>query len=47
MIPHDWPAVMRALQDLLEETQRDEHGAVNFIAALEAVIEGLPEEAFS
>lgn len=42
---HDWPAVLAALQDLLESSVKEEPHAVNFHAAIETVIAGLPEEA--
>lgn len=46
MKEHDWAAVLEALQDLLEQSQKEEPHAVRFHEALETVINGLPEEAF-
>ncbi|MFD1914137.1 hypothetical protein [Halodurantibacterium flavum] len=43
---HDWPAVLAALQDLLDHSVREEPGARMFHIALQEVIDGLPEEAF-
>ena len=40
---HNWAAVQAALFDLVEHTQEHEPHAVNFIAAVEEVIAGLPE----
>ena len=47
MEKHDWPAVMAALTDWLEESMEEEPHAVNFHAQLEEVIAGLPDEAFA
>lgn len=47
MEKHDWPAVMAALEELKKNTQENEPHAVNFLAAIEEVISGLPEEAFA
>lgn len=43
---HDWPAVLEALQDLLTASRDDEPDAINFHAALQDVIAGLPQAAF-
>ncbi len=47
MEKHDWPAVMAALQDWLEDSQKNEPHAEMFHAALEEVIASLPEEAYA
>lgn len=43
---HDWPAVLAALQDLKDETEKNEPWAVSILAALEEVLASLPEDAF-
>lgn len=47
MEKHDWPAVMAALQDWLETSQKEEPYAKTFHSHLENVIAQLPEEAFT
>ena len=39
---HDWIAVTQALYDLMAHTEEHEPHAVNFIAAIEEVIAGIP-----
>ena len=46
MSNHDWPAVMAALQDWLDDSQEKEPHAEGFHAALENVIASLPDEAY-
>ena len=47
MEKHDWPAVMAALQDWLENSQKEEPWAETFHNNLENVIASLPDEAFA
>lgn len=41
---HNWEAVLLALYDLMAHTEEHEPHAVNFLAAIEEVIGGLPIE---
>lgn len=45
MKKHNWPAVLAALEDLLEKSREEEPHAVRFHDALDTVINGLPDEA--
>ena len=40
---HDWDEIRDALSDLMAHTEENEPDAVNYIAAIEAVLSGLPE----
>lgn len=44
MQKHDWEAVREALEDLLEDSKRNESWATNFHDAIQAVLDGLPED---
>lgn len=46
MEKHNWSAVMAALEELKRDTEENEPHAVNFIAAIDEVIAGLPDEAY-
>ncbi len=44
MEKHNWTEVRDALESLLEYTEKNESGAVNFIDAINAVLADLPED---
>ena len=40
---HDWDEIREALYDLQIETEESEPHAVNFLTAIQVVLDGLPE----
>lgn len=46
MEKHNWPAVMAALQDMLEDSKENEPYATMLHSALEEVIASLPDAAY-